>query len=79
MQSLKKIHAWAQTKVPLYVKMYKYVNLIKNIPINSRVTNVVTKRPRSAKMMLGKPSSPLCILVAGQYKINKYAFDPNIP
>ena len=53
---------------------------VQNVWCSSRIKSVFTKRPRPAKMMLGKALSPFCIPVTGHVKIGKYAkFDPNIP
>ena len=40
------------------VKMYMYAKFDQNIPCNSRILNIFTKRPRPAEMMLCKASSP---------------------
>ena len=47
------------------VTLYKYANFYQNIPCSFRVMNIFTKRPRQAKMKLGKTSPQFCIPVAG--------------
>ena len=60
--------------------MLECINM-QNIPSCSIVMNSFTKRPQTAKLIIGKPLSPFCIPMAIDiFKIGKFAtFYPNIP
>ena len=49
-----------------FKKKYKYAKIDQNIWCGSIVMSIFTKRPKPAKMMLHKASSPLWIPVAVQ-------------